>query len=88
MENVQENHRPQPKDKIPRPTIKHGVSQLEFDQFIFEWTKYKDHYQLSHDAATSLFFCCTDEVRQRVRVVQSTRTTTWKEEELIDVIKI
>ena len=77
-----------PVDKVPRPTIGMNTSQLGFDQFKFEWYKYKQHYQLtSQESSTSLFFCCTDEVRNQIRVLQSPSSSTWTEGQLMDSIK-
>ena len=79
-----------PISKIPRPIIKMDSSQLEFDQFSFEWKTYKRHYGLDHvQSATNLFFCCTEELRQHIRTKQSFLNTTddWKEEDLLKLIK-
>ena len=46
-----------PISKIPRPHIKLDSKQLEFEQFVFEWNRYKSHYQLcGEQASTNLFF--------------------------------
>ncbi len=73
-----------PMDKVPRPQIGMEVTQLGFDQFKFEWTKYKEHLQLTpHEAATSLFFCCTEDVRSQLRILQTTDNSSWSEERLM-----
>ena len=77
-------------DKVPRPTIGIDTSQLKFDQFQFEWNQYKQYCQLTvQEAATSLFFCCTDEVRSQIRVLQTPGSdpSTWTEEQLMSTIK-
>ena len=79
-----------PISNIPRPTIKMDSTQLEFDQFVFEWSKYKTHFKL-HDnqASTNLFFCCSDDIRQHIRTKQSClgSTDSWEEHELLQLIK-
>ena len=55
-----------PRNKVPLPVVKMNITQLDFDQFKFEWERYKEHYQITHNIATSLFFCCSDEVRQQI----------------------
>ena len=75
---------------IPRPNIKMDSSQLEYDQFVFEWKRYKMHYNLSvSQAATNLFFCCADDVRQHIRTRQDCLGTSdnWAEHELLELIK-
>ena len=77
-------------DKVPRPTIGMNISQLAFDQFRFEWAKYKQHYQLSsQDVSTSLFFCCDDEVRRQIRILQTPDedASSWTEQKLFDIIQ-
>ena len=79
-----------PVSKIPRPSIKMDSTQLEFDQFVFEWTKYKVHYNLDdNQASTNLFFCCSDDVRLHIRTKQGSlgSTSNWKEEELLKLIQ-
>ena len=79
-----------PISKIPRPHIKLDSKQLEFEQFVFEWNRYKSHYQLcGEQASTNLFFCCSDEIRQHIRTKQSHTTSSfnWSESELLDLIK-
>ena len=79
-----------PVSKIPRPSIKMDSSQLEFEQFVFEWNKYKVHYGLPEDqSTTNLFFCCSDDIRQVVRTRQSScgGTVEWVEHELLQLIK-
>jgi hypothetical protein len=75
--------------KIPRPEIKMDSSQLEFDQFAFEWKKYKAHYRIQGDQiSTNLFFCCSNDLRQHIRTKQNRLgLDNWKEEELLNVIK-
>ena len=79
-----------PISKIPRPMVKMNSTQMEFDQFLFEWDKYKLHYHLHGDqAATNLFFCCSENVRQHIRTKQSClgNHSKWAEHELLDIIK-
>ena len=79
-----------PVSKIPRPEIKMDSSQLEFDQFVFEWQKYKIHYRLQSDqASTNLFFCCSNDLRTHIRTKQSClgSVDNWKEDELLKLIK-
>ena len=77
-----------PSNKVPLPVIQINVTQLEFEQFEFEWKKYKEHYQIIQNAATSLFFCCNEEVRQQIRILQSTQSFEWTEEKLLEAIKL
>ena len=75
---------------IPRPMIKMDSTQLEYDQFAFEWNRYKLHYRLSADQiATNLFFCCSEDVRQHIRTRQDClgSTDNWAEHELLELIK-
>ena len=75
---------------ISRPSIKMDSTQLEFDQFEFEWNRYKLHYHLSADqAATNLFFCCTEDVRQHIRTRQDHLSSSgnWTEHELMELIQ-
>ena len=76
-----------PKNKVPTPMIQMDVSQAQFDQFHFEWQRYKEHYSITQNVATSLFFCCTEEVRQQVRISQTTNNLLWTEESMMDAIK-
>ena len=76
--------------KLPRPSMKMDSTQMDYDQFVFEWHKYKVHYQLCGDqASTDLFFCCSDELRQHIRTKQNCMTSTnnWTEKELLELIK-
>ena len=77
---------PRPHNKIPTPVVNMNISQMEFEQFRFEWEKYKEHYQITHNVATSLFFCCSEEVRQQIRIIQAARSLAWTEETLMDAI--
>ena len=46
-------------------------TQLQFEQFLFEWREYKKHYGLSRQqASTTLFFSCSEEIRTRIRTRQ------------------
>ena len=75
---------------IPRPTIKMDSTQLDYDQFVFEWNRYRLHYHLSADqAATNLFFCCSEDIRQHIRTRQEHlgSTNNWAEHELLELIK-
>ena len=57
--------------KIPCPTIHMDSTEAQFEQFIFEWTKFKTHYGLSGEqAVTTLFFSCNEEIRQHIRARQ------------------
>ena len=76
-----------PKNKVPTPVVRMDISQVEFDQFRFEWDRYKEHYNITTNAATSLFFCCSEEVRTQIRIVQCTEHLSWTEETLMDAIK-
>ena len=86
IESCQQSKAQPPMDKVPRPSVRMDISQLEFDQFKFEWGKYKSHYQIEQDTATSLFFCCTEEVRQQIRVLQTSEIKSWNEERLMNTI--
>ncbi len=76
-----------PNNKVPTPTLRMDVSQVEFDQFQFEWERYKEHYNIQGNAATSLFFCCSDEVRQQLRITQSADNSQWNEDTMMESIK-
>lgn len=76
-----------PRNKIPSPEIDMNVSLMDFEQFRFEWEKYKEHYQITSSIATSLFFCCSEKVRTQIRVLQTARSIPWTEETLMDAIK-
>ena len=76
-----------PFNKVPLPTVKMNITLLEFEQFKFEWGKYKEHYQICQNVATSLFFCCNEEVRQQIRIIQSAQNLIWTEQSLMDAIK-
>ena len=72
------------------PEIKMDSSQLEFDQFVFEWQRYKMHYRFQDDqASTNLFFCCSTDLRQHIRTKQSCLgpMDNWKETELLRLIQ-
>ena len=57
------------KVKIPRPMVSLDASRVDFDQFKFEWTAYKTHYQIDeYNIASQLFYCGDEEVRRRVRL--------------------
>ena len=76
--------------KISCPNIKLESTQLQFDQFLFEWKRYKSHYHLSNEqASTTLFFSCSEEIRQHIRSKQGLlgQTETWDENELLALIK-
>ena len=75
-----------PNNKIPTPMVNMNISQMEFDQFRFEWDKYKEHYRIVHNVATSLFFCCSEEVRQQIRIIQAARSLPWTEDTLMEAI--
>ena len=76
-----------PNNKVPTPTIGMDISQVQFDQFRFEWEHYKEHYNIRYNAATSLFFCCSEEVRQQLRIAQSSHNLQWSEETMMEAIK-
>ena len=42
-----------PNNKVPIPTIGMNITQLEFDQFRFEWQKYKEHYNIHYTSYNS-----------------------------------
>ena len=76
--------------KIPCPTIKMESTQLQYDQFVFEWQRYKSHFNLTDDqAATTLFFSCSEDIRQHIRTRQSQfpKTEIWVEKDLLELIK-
>ena len=76
--------------KIPFPVIKMESTQVQFEQFVFEWKKYKGHYNLSdNQAATTLFFSCSDEIRKHIRTKQNqfSSTESWLVQDLINLIK-
>ena len=75
-----------PINKVPIPVVNLNISQLAFDQFKFEWQKYKEHYGIHTNVATSLFFCCSEEVRQQIRILQSARDLEWDETTLMGAI--
>ena len=81
------NNCPSPRNKIPTPVVNLNISRLEFDQFIFEWQKYKEHYNIRHNVATSLFFCCSEDVRQQIRIHQTSQNLEWTEQTLLEAIK-
>ena len=75
---------------IPRPSMKMNSTQLEYDQFVFEWRRYKMHYRLSaNQAATNLFFCFSEDIRQHIRTRQDCLGSSddWAEHELLELIK-
>ena len=76
-----------PNNKVPTPTVGMDISQVQFDQFRFEWERYKEHYNIRYNAATSLFFCCSEEVRQQLRIAQSSHDLQWSEETMMEAIK-
>ena len=76
-----------PQNKVPMPSVKMNITQLDFDQFTFEWNRYKEHYQINQNTATSLFFCCNDEVRQQIRLLQASQGLSWTEQSLMEAIQ-
>ena len=74
--------------KIPRPNITMDIGQIEFDQFIFEWEVYKNHYGISgNQLASHLLYSCSPEVRQRVRIEHPDFIqNSYSEEQLITII--
>ena len=73
---------------IPRPSIHKGVTQLEYDQFLYEWRQFKKHYNFrdSEELETQLIFCCTKEVRAKIREGRDL-SSIYNEDELLQVIK-
>ena len=73
---------------IPRPSVHKGVTQLEFEQFLYEWKQFKQHYHLheKEELERQLTFCCTKDVRGKIREGKDT-SSTYSEEELLQVIK-
>ena len=73
---------------IPRPSIKKGATQLEFDHFIYEWNQFKKHYNFKDESVieTQLTFCCSKDIRGRIREGREP-SETYNEEELIGIIK-
>ena len=76
-----------PSNKVPMPIVNLNITQLEYDQFQFEWQKYKEHYNIRHNIATSLFFCCSEDVRQQIRIQQTAHNLEWTEQALLNAIK-
>ena len=74
-------------NKVPTPTVRMDISQVEFDQFRFEWECYKGHYNIGYNSATSLFFCCSEEVRLQLRISQSSDILQWTENTMMEAIK-
>ena len=76
--------------KIPRPMLSLDINQIDFDQFKFEWSTYRDHYHIQQkDIASQLFHCGNEEVRKRVRLEQPyfTKSGHFTEPELLDCLK-
>lgn len=74
--------------KIPRPSIAKGATQLEFEQFIYEWKQFKKHYNF-HDEIeieTQLTFCCPKDIRGKICEIRQPETVCG-EEELLTIIK-
>ena len=76
-----------PINKVPIPTVEMDITRIQFDQFKYEWEKYKEHYKIYQNVATSLFFCCSEKVRQQIRIIQATQNLTWTEQSLMDAIR-
>ena len=74
--------------KVPRPIINMDISQIAFDQFCFEWSIYKKHYNIPEsDIASHLLYSCDSKVRQRLRIEQPEfATKTYTEKELLGII--
>ena len=64
------------------------ISQIEFDQFIFEWGVYKRHYNISEtNVASHLLYSCDAKVRQRLRIDQPDFVQhSYTESELLGII--
>ena len=76
--------------KIVCPSIKLDSTQLQYEQFEFEWKRYKAHYNLSEeDSSTTLFFSCTEEIRQHIKAKQDLlgASGSWNESDLLSLIK-
>lgn len=73
---------------IPRPSVSKGVTQLEFEQFLYEWKQFKDHYNFSsaEELERQLIFCCAKEVRAKIREGRDL-SAVYSEDELLNVIK-
>ena len=73
---------------IPRPTLEKGVTQLAFEQFIYEWKQYRKHYNFQDtvEIETQLTFCCSKDIRARIREGKI-HQQTYSEDELIAVIR-
>ena len=87
---VPESSRQILKVKIPRPTLALNIDQVDFDQFKFEWSNYRMHYNISgNDIASQLLYCGNEEVRHRIRIEKPTFITPnhHTESELLDVLK-
>ena len=76
-----------PRNKVPTPVVRMDISQAQFDQFVFEWQHYKEHYGINQNIATSLFFCCDEDVRQQIRIAQSTSNIPWTEDLMMNTIR-
>ena len=74
--------------KVPRPSVYMDISQIEFDQFIFEWGVYKSHYNISEsNVASHLLYSCDAKVRQRLRIDQPDFVQhSYTESELLGII--
>ena len=76
--------------KIPRPVLNLDATQVEFDQFCFEWKTYRSHYNIQpFELPSHLFYCGSEEVRKRIRIENPSFTTSTEltEAELIDTLK-
>ncbi len=76
--------------KLVCPSIKLESTQLQFEQFEYEWKCYKAHYNLSDkDSSTTLFFSCSEEIRQLIKAKQDLlgATEIWNESDLLSLIK-
>ena len=74
--------------EIPRPSIHKGITQVEYDHFLYEWQQFKKHYnfQSQDEVETQLTFCCSKDIRGKIREGK-TSTNAYTEEQLLQVIQ-
>ena len=74
--------------KVDRPKIDMNVTLIEWDQFCFDWSMFKDHYKISPaDTVSHLLFCCEKTVRQRLRIdIPNFNESSYTEEQLLEII--
>ena len=78
------------KTKIPRPMLTMDVTQVDFDQFCFEWKTYRTHYNINENGvASQLFYCANDDVRRRIRIERPDFICagTYSESQLLEILR-